>query len=501
MALGVHDVSTKTDDAVTRTYTPRSYWRFENASDFRQDSQGNQPLSSFEEIGAGEIKLWKPQSEGGIVGGYIDNTGEAINATKLDMGYCWYAHMGTVPLDSCEKKCKCNGTCTGTKSAPGLTIEMLVKPNPVCFSSVFTFFSTFPPELNHTAIARVSGTQYLFEAQTALGEGSPEAQPTQDWELEAPLTGVGVLAVDYLMDGNWHHFAFSKDAATGKQAIWIDGQSPAAMQLEGNISAAKGQVMEIGNLYFDSDSDSPFTCAGIDELALWEEALPPSLIGQHYKDAMAHNPYSTTDPGTPPPSPSLTAGQLDPDEFPPGAVLPTVRGNVTKGVSVSAIEQLQGFPSARYAAGHTLRENFNWMAPPYLGGAGQPGVSTTNVTTRSEAIQVELSSRWNYALVLDGHQCCSKMQNATIEYANKHPEVGLTVLIMRIQERPIPQLFNKTLPAGCYLQNAQGQNINCEGSISKSKVLRPTTPELAAAVSTLRHHPSVLVAGSRQDPS
>ena len=167
---------------------------------------------------------------------------------------------------------------------------------------------------------------------------------------------------------------------------------------------------------------------------------------------------------------------------------------------MSAIEQLQGFPSARYAAGHTLRENFNWMAPPYLGGAGQPGVSTTNVTTRSEAIQVELSSRWNYALVLDGHQCCSKMQNATIEYANKHPEVGLTVLIMRIQERPIPQLFNKTLPAGCYLQNAQGQNINCEGSISKSKVLRPTTPELAAAVSTLRHHPSVLVAGSRQDP-
>ena len=123
------------------TYTPRSYWRFENASDLWQDSQGKQTLSSFEGIGAGEVQLWRPQTDGGIVGGWVDSTGEAINASKYKPPYYWERHMGTVPLDSCSK-CKCNGTCTGSASASGFTIEVLLKPNPVCFSSSFPVSST-----------------------------------------------------------------------------------------------------------------------------------------------------------------------------------------------------------------------------------------------------------------------------------------------------------------------------------------------------------------------
>ena len=38
------------------------------------------------------------------------------------------------------------------------------------------------------------------------------------------------------------------------------------------------------------------------------------------------------------------------------------------------------------------------------------------------------------------------------------------------------------LPAGCYLQNAQGQFITCAGTVTSTKILRPTTPELAQEV-------------------
>ena len=125
--------------------------------------------------------------------------------------------MGTVPLDSCMHACKCNGTCPGAASAPGLTIEMLLKPNPRCFSSSFTFFSVFPPRGNHTALARVTGAQYLFEAQTANGPRAAPGAPPAHAEVDAQLTGDGVLSADYLLDGEWHHFAFVKDAATGAQ--------------------------------------------------------------------------------------------------------------------------------------------------------------------------------------------------------------------------------------------------------------------------------------------
>ena len=460
------------------TYTPRSYWRFENASDLWQDSQGKQTLSSFEGIGAGEVQLWRPQTDGGIVGGWVDSTGEAINASKYKTPYYWERHMGTVPLDSCSK-CKCNGTCTGSASAPGFTIEVLLKPNPVCFSSSFPVFSTFPPELSHTSSARISGSTLLFEVQTASGPDAANTSASHD--IEVPLAGVGVQSTDYLLDGEWHHLAFVVDAATGAQAIWVDGQSPESFRYAGNSTLYHGKVIDNMNLFFNSRS-SGFTCAGVDELAIWEQPLPDSLIYQHWKDALAHKEYSTVDTGVAPPAPSPTEGERDPDDYPPGAELPTPRANATHGVSVSAIEQLTSFPSPRYStsAASSLRPNFDWMAPPYLGGDGQPGVRPANVTTRSEAIQRELTTRWNYALVMDGHSCCSKMQNETIAYANAHPEVGLTVVIMRIQEHTY--LLNKSLPAGCYLQDAAGQNVNCEGHPTTGKILRPTTPELAAEV-------------------
>ena len=60
---------------------------------------------------------------------------------------------------------------------------------------------------------------------------------------------------------------------------------------------------------------------------------------------------------------------------------------------------------------------------------------------------------------------------------------------MRAEEPGGPYLMrhkvppqNKSLPAGCYLHNARGQFINCAGAVTTTKILRPTTPELAAEI-------------------
>ena len=76
---------------------------------------------------------------------------------------------------------------------------------------------------------------------------------------------------------------------------WSD-QSPPEFRHPGNTSQ-KGKAIQNIELYFNPDGDgSKFTCAGFDEVTIWEQALPDSLI-YHWKDAFAHQPYSTLDPG------------------------------------------------------------------------------------------------------------------------------------------------------------------------------------------------------------
>jgi len=232
--------------------------------------------------------------------------------------------------------------------------------------------------------------------------------------------------------------------------------------------------------------DMVSSCQGMDEIALFEEYLPPSMVYQHYLDALSHRPYSPDGPGTaPPPMPPPQKPTWNLQEYPPGVQLPTLPGNATAGVSTSALNQLAKFPEPRYdtasVAANGWSTNFNWMTAVYLGGQGQSGVSRANVTTNALAIMSELANTWQYALVLDGHGCCSDLQNRTISMANANPEWGLDVVIMRIQEHT--QLLNKSLPAGCYLQNSAGEFINCQGTKvdDAHKILRPTTPGLAVA--------------------
>lgn len=105
-----------------------------------------------------------------------------------------------------------------------------------------------------------------------------------------------------------------------------------------------------------------------------------------------------------------------------------------------------------------------------------------SVINRSIAIQDELSANYNYMIELGAHGCCTEAQNRTIALANSHPERRLSAIIMRSEEPRDYLTTNQSLPDGCYLQNSQGKFVSCEGTVVTHKVLRPTTPALAAAV-------------------
>ena len=425
-------------------FAPRSYWRFENSSDFTADEMAVQSLTTFEGIGrqGKEVQTWHTQEDGGIVGGWVNSTGVRLNESFATY---WEAKMGSVPFNQTP------WTKGGAKrTAPGVTIEMLVKPGP-CFGrgGRFAFFAAFPPGSDHSCSASISSSSIDWEADT-VGSSSSSGTPVD--AIEAGLHGTGVLSTDYLYDGRWHHFAFVKDAASGDQAIWIDGTSPAELRLKGN---ATGRAIATSTIFFNSRG-ALTTCAGLDELAVFEEALPATLIVQHYKDALAHRPYSQTDPGgsSPPAPPPQDKADFDETEYPPGTQLPTPPGTVTTGVKMLPTEQLLAFPPPRFATPLTLRPNFNWMDPGYLGGQGGNANWTGNwsragVINRSLAIQAVLSQKFNYAIELDGHGCCSVAQNRTIALANAHPERKLSVVIMRAEE-----------PGGAYLMRHQSPPQN-----------------------------------------
>jgi hypothetical protein len=151
----------------------------------------------------------------------------------------------------------------------------------------------------------------------------------------------------------------------------------------------------------------------LDEMAIYEEALPPDVVFAHYLDAMTHHrPYGMKTSGlSPAPTPNpvrpadpknMQASDYDPMDFAPGTELPTPPGNATQGVIITAIEQLRHFPRPRFdtvavsSASHKMMRNFNWMDVSYMSGQGQPDVPRSTIADTSVEIQSELASSWNY---------------------------------------------------------------------------------------------------------
>ena len=208
---------------------------------------------------------------------------------------------------------------------------------------------------------------------------------------------------------------------------------------------------------------------GIDEVALYETALPDALIVQHYADAMSHKPYSPSVRSTlngaadAPPAvapPVDPAPSFDMKEYPPGTLLPTPKASgcgtphctemPTPGVKLSPLAQLQSFPLPRYHSPPTgkfvLQRLGNCMDASYLGGENNGwngsmvnmpcyiscnktthrcnGTESDCVTNATIKIQHELGMRWNYLAAL-GNVGCSNTSDPTCGWAKPRPSSAL----------------------------------------------------------------------------
>lgn len=123
-----------------------------------------------------------------------------------------------------------------------------------------------------------------------------------------------------------------------------------------------------------------------------------------------------------------------------------------------------------------------------MAGRGQPtGRSTLeNVTL---AIQQVLSSRWRYGFavhVAGEPSGYAWSLNQTIALANANDELPVHVLINRREVRPGgTQLYNQSLPKGCWAQDADGNFIEVTGAkvpAGAKKTLRPMSAKMAEAV-------------------
>jgi hypothetical protein len=156
--------------------------------------------------------------------------------------------------------------------------------------------------------------------------------------------------------------------------------------------------------------------------------------------------------------------QIDPLEYPPG------HPNVT----VSAISQLQSFPTPRYKPGHTLLPNYNVMDPVYFGSRFQAGVSDAQAVTNSVTIQTELAKNFNYMVNVTWSN--DNWNTAWINLANANPQWKVAMMTLRAQVGGT-KMWYQNFANDHYLQNSSGQFLGWDGSvITSNKTWRPTAP-------------------------
>ena len=470
--------------------TPVSYWRFETADLSTDSATPGEPLR------ATSPSAWtsKPFASGGIVGGYA----AVENASVAALG-------GLFPRS--------------TGGASGVTVELLLKAGPQfqLLGNTSLFGALGPGGWVEAAVERHSLT---FRADPSGGSQPsttpcmseqdavlPEAVPCS--RLEVPMDQAGRRTMFYLADGNWHHLAFRKDAASGEQHIFIDGQSPDGFRHPqpnrssgAAISQPQGSFTLLGS-QFDG---------AIDEVALFDTALSDALIAQHHADAMSHKPYTSqlrppfSTNGAPTPDP--VGGLLDPREFAPGTLCQGWVSNCTpvncsstngawQGASVYGITrgdhtqpdplvQLQTFPSPRLvpATEPQFGRNIAWFNYPWILGvdsptacygcrnqtcfnaAGDPCYNASSNRFDTTALQLEFANTWYYPLYLshDG------ISNETIHQVyNKHPEIPIAHTISRGDVSTLGAPGGKAIDSSvqsrpeCFLQNAAGELLMPSG--------------------------------------
>ena len=142
-------------------------------------------------------------------------------------------------------------------------------------------------------------------------------------------------------------------------------------------------------------------------------------------------------------------------------------------VHTTAIQQLQSFPSPRYAPNNSFIRLFNWMNSKFMAGGGQPNVNDAYSIPEAVKIQEELILHWNYFLTIQNSGMASNKEAINnsklplklyIDLANKNPKVPLAITTFWMQLSPKkmglhdekPAILKKNYPNSYYIKDATG---------------------------------------------
>jgi hypothetical protein len=158
--------------------------------------------------------------------------------------------------------------------------------------------------------------------------------------------------------------------------------------------------------------------------------------------------------------------QIDPTEYPPG--------HPNYNNVVSAVQQLQAFPTPRFKLGHTLLPSMNVIDPTYFAGYKQPNVTDAQAIAISTTIQLELAKNFGYMLNLSWS--AGGFNDAWVTLANQYPQYKRSLMTLRAQTGG-SKMFYQGFPNDHYMQNAAGQFIGWNNDvITQNLTWRPTAP-------------------------
>ena len=104
--------------------------------------------------------------------------------------------------------------------------------------------------------------------------------------------GMEVSTNTYINDGIWHHFAMTINRSRNVGNIYIDQALKATFPTE-SLGGFSGEDLAVGATYTDTETATAPLVGNIDEIAMYEMVLPPSLI-----DTYAKSTPSGTEMGT-----------------------------------------------------------------------------------------------------------------------------------------------------------------------------------------------------------
>lgn len=374
---------------------PLHYWRFEEPNFLKDEFSGKQIIS-------------------------------AHNRKHLTIGV---GKVGTAGYPELQHLIFHTDFFEGVNRSDDFTIEFAFKANSFIFSQ-------FPKQNFSLRLSLdMLSLTYSVSRRDTISKGT--------WQI--PLKGSNITSYNYLADNHWHHFVLTA-RRSGSFEIWIDGKTNTLF----NKTLSPFE-------YWHIEGQDGFTVeGGLDEIALYNYALPANAIITHYNEFLQGKPFSFNKDFKNLSNPKMVFqtnpmdNVIDTLEFAPGY----------PDYTVQATDQLKQFPLPRYASDVSMPHNFPWMDITYLhrelpgdGGKGFGKMSPQTAVRLTD----ELAVNWNYYIELptlrtDAATAQKRYTNpdeifpSLIAYANAHPQLPAATVLMQVQNKPVQAGFDRNTP-------------------------------------------------------